>query len=228
MLSLRIHSRKPYIYLGSRDLTKGEEAKKSIYSELAQPARDRVSIEVCQLDTSSHDSITKLASELKSSHGVDILINNAGVALEGFDLDVVQKTVATNYYAVQDVINNIPVNEGGRIVTIASQAGVLKGFGDEVRDKFRNAQTIDEVDALMKEFYEVVKDGSYKEKGWKEAAYGTSKSGVIAYMRALAEQYKQLGKNVDVFSCCPGCNVHLSLSRETCSCSRSGAEKEQC
>ena len=191
------------IYLGSRDLNKGEDAKKSICSELAKDTLDRVSIEVRQLDTSSHDSITKLASDLKS--GVDILINNAGVAMDGFDANVAKQTVATNYYAVQDVINNIPVNEGGRIVNIASSTGVLRGFGDEVRDKFRNTKTIKDVDALMQEFQDVVAEGSWKEKGWKGAAYATSKSGVIAYTRALAKQYQQEGKKVDVFSCCPGC-----------------------
>lgn len=191
------------IYLGSRDLSKGEEAKRSITSELTKDASNRVSIEVRQLDTSSHDSITKLASELKP--GVDILINNAGVALDGFDANVAKQTVATNYHAVKDVINNIPVKDGGKIITIASSTGVLRGFGDEVRDKFRNAKTILDTDALMKEFQDVVADGTWKEKGWKGAAYATSKSGVIAYTRALALQYEKEGKNVHVVSCCPGC-----------------------
>ncbi|SPO22011.1 related to carbonyl reductase [Ustilago trichophora] len=195
-------SEKLTIYLGSRDLNKGEEAKKSIVSELGKDTLDRVSIEVRQLDTSSHESISKLASDLKS--GVDILINNAGIAMDGFDANVVKQTVATNYYAVQDMINNIPVNDGGRIVNIASLTGLLRNFGDNVRDRFRDSKTIADVDALMKEFQDVVADGTWKEKGWKGAAYATSKSGVIAYTRALAKQYEQQGKKVEVVSCCPG------------------------
>ncbi|SPO23328.1 related to carbonyl reductase [Ustilago trichophora] len=195
-------SEKLTIYLGSRDLNKGEEAKKSIVSELGNDILDRVSIEVRQLDTSSHDSITKLATDLKS--GVDILINNAGIAMDGFDANVAKQTVATNYYALQDMINNIPVNDGGRIVNIASLTGVLRNFGDGVRDRFRDSKTIADVDALMKEFQEVVADGTWKEKGWKGAAYATSKSGVIAYTRALASQYQQQDKKVEVVSCCPG------------------------
>lgn len=54
-----------------------------------------------------------------------------------------------------------------------------------------------------KEFQDSVADGSYKEKGWKGAAYATSKSGVIAYTRALANEYAKQGKKVDVVSCCP-------------------------
>ncbi|CDS01940.1 hypothetical protein [Sporisorium scitamineum] len=134
------------IYVGSRDISKGEEAKESLYSELANDVLDRVSIEVCQFDTTSHDSIAQLGKELKS---VDILISNAGIALEGFDADVAKKTVAANYYAVQDVINNIPVNDGGRIVNIASLTGVLRGFGDNVRQRFIDAKTIADADALM-------------------------------------------------------------------------------
>lgn len=204
------------IYLGSRDVSKGEEARKSLYAELAKDVLERVSIEVRQLDTSSHDSVTKLASELQP--GIDILVNNAGIAMDGFDANVAKQTVATNYYAVKDVIDHIPVKDGGRIVTIASSTGVLRGFGDEVRDRFRNAKTVEDVDRLMEEFQQVVADGTWKEKGWKGAAYATSKSGVIAYIRALAEVYKQQGKRVDVFSCCPGCKYHLSPSRlATCS-----------
>ena len=198
------------IYLGSRDISKGEAAKKSLYSELAKDVLDRVSIEVRQLDTSSHDSIVKLSSELKS--GVDILINNAGIALDGFDADTARKTVATNYYAVQDVINNIHVKDGGRIVNIASLVGLLKGFTGDVRQRFIDAKTIAEADALMREFQEVMTDGSWKQKGWKESCYGTSKSGLIAYTRALAKQYQQQGKKVDVFSCCPGCKYPLGHS----------------
>lgn len=192
------------IYLGSRDLSKGEEAKTSISSELNPDAKSRVTIEVRQLDTSSHDSITQLATEFNKS-GIDILINNAGVAMDGFDGNVAKQTVATNYYAVQDVINNIKVNDGGKIINIASSTGVLRNFGDNIRDQFRESKTIADVDALMKEFVQVVNDGTWKEKGWKGAAYATSKSGVIAYTRALANKYKEEGKNVEVVSCCPGC-----------------------
>ncbi|KAJ1028530.1 hypothetical protein NDA16_001696 [Ustilago loliicola] len=195
-------SEKLTIYLGSRDLSKGEEAKKSLLTDLSSSTLDRVNIEVRQLDTSSHDSITKLASELKP--GIDILINNAGIAMDGFDANVAKQTVATNYYAVQDMINTIPVKDGGRIVNIASFTGVLRNFGDNVRDRFRESKTIEDVDGLMKEFVDVVADGTWKEKGWKGAAYATSKSGVIAYTRALAKQYEGEGKNVSVFSCCPG------------------------
>ncbi|KAJ9478124.1 Short-chain dehydrogenase [Pseudozyma hubeiensis] len=190
------------IYLGSRDVSKGEDAKKSITSELAKDVQDRVLIEVRQLDATSHESISKLGAELES--GVDILINNAGIAMDGFDASVAKQTVATNYYALQDVINNIKVKDGGRIVNVASLAGVLKGFGDNVRERFVNAKTIADSDALMQEFQNVVADGSWKDKGWKGAAYATSKSGVIAYTRALAKQYQQEGKKVDVVSCCPG------------------------
>ena len=198
------------IYLGSRDIAKGEAAKNSITSELAQDTLDRVSIEVRQLDTTSHESIVKLGSELKE--GVDILINNAGIAMDGFDANVATQTVATNYYAVQDMIQNINVKDGGRIVNIASLTGVLKGFGDNVRDRFRNSETIADTDALMKEFQQVVADGSWKENGWKGVAYATSKSGVIAYTRALAKQYQQEGRNVHVVSCCPG-YVNMDMTK---------------
>ncbi|SJX61908.1 related to carbonyl reductase [Sporisorium reilianum f. sp. reilianum] len=212
------------IYLGSRDINKGEAAKQSIYAELAKEVQERVSIQVRQLDTASHDSIVRLGKELHSG-GVDILVNNAGIMLEEFDVagntlagfsgDNAKRTVATNYYGVKDVIDHIRVNDGGRIVNIASHTGMLKGFGHSVRQRFLEAQAVEDVDALMQEFQESIADGTWKEKGWKDKAFGiyaSSKSALIAYTRALANEYAKQGRNVHVVSCCPG-YVNTDMTR---------------
>lgn len=189
------------IYLGSRDTSKGEEARTAILKEAG--SLDRVNIEVRQMDISSHESLAALAKEFKS--GLDILINNAGIAMDGFDGNVAKKTVATNYFAVQDAINTIPVKDGGRIVNVASIAGLLKGYGDDITKRFLNAKSTQQVDELMNEFVSAVADGSYKDKGWKGAAYSASKCGLIAYTRALAEEYERQGKKTVVNAVCPGC-----------------------
>lgn len=195
------------IYLGARDTSKGEEARSAILKEAG--SMDRVKIEVRQMDISSHDSLKALAQEFKS--GIDILINNAGIALDGFDGEVAKKTVATNYFAVQDAINTIPVKDGGRIVNVASIAGLLKGYGDDITQRFLNAKSTQQVDELMNEFVNAVADGSYKEKGWKGAAYSASKCGLIAYTKALADEYKKQGKKTVVNAVCPGCKCRASI-----------------
>ncbi|PWZ01922.1 NAD(P)-binding protein [Testicularia cyperi] len=190
------------IYLGARDTAKGEEAKTSILSEVSSSARDRVSIEVRQMDVLSSSSISNLAKEFSS--GVDILINNSGIAMDGFDGDVAKRTVETNYTAVKNVIKAIPVREGGRIVNVASLSGVLKGYSPEITQRFKSASSESDADQLMQDFQTAVADNTWKEKGWKGAAYATSKAGLIAYTKALAKDYQSQGKNVTVNACCPG------------------------
>lgn len=51
-----------------------------------------------QLDISSKQSIDDFASFLSKEHGsVDCVINNAGIAMNGFDEKVVKETIDANY-----------------------------------------------------------------------------------------------------------------------------------
>lgn len=199
------------IYLGARDKAKGEEARKAILKEVGS-STDRVNIEVRQLDVSSHESIATLAQDFKS--GVDILINNVGIYLDGLDGKVAKETIDTNYYAVKDVIDTIPVKDGGRIINVASMLGVLTGYGDNITKRFLEAKIFKQVDELMNDFVSDVSDGTYKEKGWNRPAYHTSKCGLIAYTNLLAEEYKKQGKKTLVNSCCPG-YVKTDLNKNT-------------
>lgn len=190
------------IYLGARDESKGEEARKTILEEMGSSI-DRVNIEFKQLDVSSPASISSLARDFQS--GLDILINNVGVYLHGMDGKIAKDTIDTNYYAVKSVIDTIPVKEGGRIINVASMLGVLNGYGDGITKRFLEAKTIKQVDDLMDDFVKDVTEGSYKEKGWNRPAYHTSKCGLIAYTSLLAQEHEKLGKKTLINSCCPGC-----------------------
>lgn len=189
------------IYLGARDKSKGEEARKAILKEIGA-STDRVSIEVRQLDVSSHDSIAALAQDFKS--GLDILINNVGIYLDGFDGKLAKETIDINYYAVKDMINTIPVKDGGRIINVASMLGVLTDYGETITQRFLEAKTFKQVDELMDDFVKDVSNGTYKENGWNRPSYHTSKCGLIAYTNLLAEEHKKQGKRTLINSCCPG------------------------
>lgn len=187
------------IYLGARTLSKGEEARSQLVSEL--PAR-AANIVPCTLDVASNESIAACAQQIGP---VDVLINNAGISLEGFDADMVAQTLAVNYYAVKNVIKSVSLRDGGRIVNVASLAGTLHGLSPEIADRFLNAQTEHDVDTLMQEFQDAVKDAKCTERGWKQWAYGVSKTGLIAYTKVLAKTLKHQGSSTIVNACCPGC-----------------------
>lgn len=90
------------VYLTSRDDTRGKEAVASLEQELQKSkvlATDGGATEVKhhQLDISDSKSIKTLADYLKKEHpdGIDFVINNAGIALEGFGKSEMIETART-------------------------------------------------------------------------------------------------------------------------------------
>ena len=83
------------IYLTARDQTRGEEAVRALQND-AQLKKAKAlasdgglsSIKYHALDISQPKSITDFASFLKTEHpdGVDMIVNNAGIAMEGFSI----------------------------------------------------------------------------------------------------------------------------------------------
>ncbi|KAG7136297.1 hypothetical protein HYQ45_006122 [Verticillium longisporum] len=201
------------VYLTSRDDTRGKEAVASLEQELQKSkvlATDGGATEVKhhQLDISDSKSIKTLADYLKKEHpdGIDFVINNAGIALEGFDNDVVKKTIACNYYSTLEATRAwIPtLKADGRIVNVASISGALNKYSRSIRDRFINAKAVDDVTDLMEEFTAAVAKGTHEADGWPSAAYAVSKAGEIAQTRAIAKELKDDGSKILINSCHPG------------------------
>jgi NAD(P)-dependent dehydrogenase (short-subunit alcohol dehydrogenase family) len=61
-------------------------------------------VEFAQLDISSKASIEALSRALKEKHShIDILVNNAAIAMKGFDETIARTTISTNYTATKHV-----------------------------------------------------------------------------------------------------------------------------
>ncbi|KAN0065063.1 hypothetical protein ACQY0O_001558 [Thecaphora frezii] len=195
------------ILLGSRSVENGQKARDAILSELSS-ASSNVRITPLQLDICDPDSVRRAGADIAAAYGsqggLDILINNAGIALTGFDADVIKQTMATNYYATKNAIKSIPVRDGGRIVNVASMAGILRGYGPEVTQRFLGAKSEADVDSIVEDFEADVRKGDWQSKGWKGAAYSTSKCALIAYTKVLDAEYKRAGKKIAINACCPG------------------------
>jgi carbonyl reductase 1 len=201
------------IYLCARSESRGAEAVKTLENDpqlkqakvLAQDGGD-TTITFHQFDVSDQSSIHHFRDFLRKQHpdGIDVLINNAGIAMDGFNADVVKQTLATNYYGTLEATQSILplIRDGGRLVNVSSMAGKLNKYTPELRDAFIAASksSVADCTALMQDFTKAVQDGKEKELGWPSAAYAVSKAGTTAFTKAIAAQ----NDKVLINACCPG------------------------
>jgi carbonyl reductase 1 len=161
-----------------------------------------------QLDITDSKSIQTFAEHLRQAHGdgIDFVINNAGIALQGFDSNVVKVTLGCNYYSTLEACHKfLPlIKPGGRLVNVASMSGKLNKYSDEIRNRFLSSKTEADVTSIMEDFAAAVEAGKEKEAGFPSAAYATSKAGLIGATRALAKAEEEKGGTVLINSCCPG------------------------
>ncbi|KAK5118063.1 hypothetical protein LTR62_004109 [Meristemomyces frigidus] len=212
-----LHSGPFLIYLTARSAERGAEAVQALNddAQLKQAkvlARDggNTTITFRELDISRTESIQDFSAFLKQQHpnGLDIVINNAGIALQGFDAKVVQETLKTNYYgtleATQDLLPLL--KNGGRLVNVSSMAGQLNKYSEEIRNAFLQASKTDvaAVTTLMEKFHAAVAEGKEKEAGFPSAAYAVSKAGETAYTKVIAMEEAKRNRGVLINACCPG------------------------
>jgi carbonyl reductase 1 len=156
-------------------------------------------------------SVNSLAEHLKSTHtdGIDFIINNAGIAMDGFDANVVKTTLNCNYYSTLSACHTLLplLKPSGRMVNVASTSGSLKKYSSVIRDRFLASKTESDITSIMQDFQSAVEAGEENEKGFPSAAYAVSKAGLIGGTRALARESKVL-----VNSCCPG-YVNTDMSK---------------
>ena len=124
-----------YVYLGSRDMQKGQQAVSELKSEgLSQ-------VEPIEIDVNNIDSI-KAAREVlgQKINVLDVLINNAGIA-GGFpqpsletDISVFKQVFETNFFGVIEVtqafIDLLKQSPEPRIVNVTSGLGSLTLHND--------------------------------------------------------------------------------------------------
>ncbi|EME41145.1 hypothetical protein DOTSEDRAFT_134932 [Dothistroma septosporum NZE10] len=205
------------IYLTARSPQRGQEAVSTLTSDpqlkkagvLASDG-GATTIKYHAVDIDQTKSIQDFRDYLKREHpdGIDILINNAGIALEGFDAGVVKQTLQTNYFGTLEVCQSLLplIKENGRLVNVSSMSGKLNKYSDEIRNAFLSAagKDVPAVTAIMQHFQKAVEAGKEKEEGFPSIAYGVSKAGETAYTKALAIEPSWKAKGILINACCPG------------------------
>ncbi|MDQ1141980.1 SDR family NAD(P)-dependent oxidoreductase [Pedobacter agri] len=164
-----------FVYLGSRDLAKGNEVIGTLTEEGFE------NIKAIEIDVTNADSIVAAKNIIEQEQGkLDILINNAGVlgvnpqTATETAVDDIKAVFETNFFGViqvtQTFLDLLQKSDAPRISNITSGLGSLTLHSDP----------------------------SWKYYQVKAAAYGPSKSALNAYTIVLAYELKDSAFKVNV------------------------------
>ncbi len=169
-------------------------------------AREGLPVEHRKLDVTDGADIAALADGLRAEgRTLAVLVNNAGIALNGFDVDVVRKTLAVNFFGAMDVTDALleRIEDGGTIVMVSSGMGELSAYSRSLRSRFADERlTRDGLLALVDEFIDGVAAGRHTADGWPSSAYRVSKAALNALSRILARELAP--RRIRVNAVCPG------------------------
>lgn len=117
------------VVLGSRDLTKGQEAVRALDAAGG-------SVHAVQLDVSDEASVSAMGTWARANLGrADVLVNNAAILYdtwqraESADLDIVRAALETNllgaWRTIQELLPLLRKSPRARIVNVSSEAGAI-------------------------------------------------------------------------------------------------------
>lgn len=159
------------------------------------------------LDVRQDESVAALARWVKNEHGsLDALINNAGVALEGFDARVAEDTIDTNVFGPMRVTDALLpyLGQGARIVMVSSGMGDRSCLSAALRERFAAPMSRDELSAMMRAFVDDVASGRHAEAGWPSSAYRVSKIGLNRLAEIYASELADDPRGIRCNAACPG------------------------
>ena len=156
-----------------------------------------------RLDVTNPESVA-VAARFLEGHTLDVLVNNAGISMHGFDANVAERTLGTNYFGaarVTDAFLPLLAPTGG-IVMVSSGMGELSAVEPELRQRLL-APLLDRplLDAYVNDFIRRVQSGARDLGGWPRSAYRVSKIALNALTRTLA---RTLPEGQRVNAVCPG------------------------
>jgi len=164
-----------FIYLGSRDLAKGEAVVKDLAAEGFK------NIRAIEIEVTNPESVSKAKEIIEKEQGkLDILINNAGI------LGVQPQTAEAT--AVEDIREVFETNFFGAINVTRAFLELLKKS-----DRPRISNITSGLGSLT-----LHSDPEWKYYHVKNAAYGPSKSALNAYTIVLAYELRELPFKVNV------------------------------
>ena len=164
------------------------------------------SVEYRRLDVADPSSVSAVATALRQADAtIDVLVNNAGITMEGFDGEVARRTLDTNFYGpirLTDALLPL-IPDGGTIVMVSSGAGELSILSEALQRRFADpGLTRQGLLDLVEGFVGAVRRGRHAEEGWPTSAYGVSKAALNAFVRVVAPELAT--RSVRINAVCPG------------------------
>ena len=158
------------------------------------------------LDVADPASIAAAAEHLRAAGtAIDVLVNNAGISMNGFNAEVARGTTEVNFLGPLRVTEALLplMPAGGTIVMVSSGMGELSGVDDGLRARFIDpALTRDGLVALVEEFVADVAAGRHRERGWPSSGYRVSKIALNALVRVWAPALE--ARQIIINAVCPG------------------------
>jgi len=157
-----------------------------------------------QLDVTDQQSIAAFAElAARELQPITALVNNAGISLSGFDVEVVRGTLAVNFFGALHVTQALAplLVDGGKIAMVSSGMGELSAYSPELKARFLDPTlSVAGLVSLVGEFEAEVKAGQHAAHGWPSSAYRVSKAALNALTRILARDSSRFRVN----AVCPG------------------------
>ncbi|VDO15197.1 unnamed protein product [Rodentolepis nana] len=195
------------IYLTARNERLGLDA----VNELSKKG---LAVKFHQLDITNPESRKELAQFISDKYpdGIHILVNNAGVLLDGGSgltyAERAKQTMDINYTSnVKMCTEFMPLMaQDSRLVNMCTGDLVwaFQGVSKEISDKFRSQMTLEEIDEIMASYISHAYKGTHRKAGFVQSAYGISKLGFYKATVTLAEQMKSDPRHILINCCCPG------------------------
>lgn len=164
--------------------------------------------EAVQLDvTRAADIASAIERVGNESGGLDALINNAGVGAKGFNVEILRRTLAANFYGALHLTDAaLPImRPHGRIVMVSSSLGHRAILPGPLRSRI-SAPDLSRTDLLgfIAEYVDAVAAGGHLAAGWPSSAYRMSKIAMTTLAEVLTRELAGDPRGLLVNACCPG------------------------
>jgi NAD(P)-dependent dehydrogenase (short-subunit alcohol dehydrogenase family) len=178
--------------------------------KLGAKTAEELGLPFLALDVADAASVETFAEELAKTlgeDGLDVLVNNAGIALDGFDADIARRTMEVNFHGAVRVTDRLlpMLRPGARVVMVSSGMGELSCIAGPLRKQLASPELRrEELMDIARRFVDEVAAGTHTKSGFPSSAYRVSKVCLNAYVRVLARELEGDPRKILVNAACPG------------------------